>query len=48
MKTLYIILGLGFLFVSFDVSAAHCGGGHKEIKETTDTSSEEEEKSTSN
>ena len=48
MKLLYTILGLGFLLVSFDVSAAHCGGGHKEIKETTDTSTEEEEKSTSN
>ena len=47
-KICILTLSLGFFLFSIDVSANHCSGGHKEIKETTDTSSEKDEDSKSN
>jgi hypothetical protein len=47
-KICILALSLGFFLFSIDVSANHCSGGHKEIKETTDTSSEKDEDSKSN
>ena len=47
-----IIITLSFVlsfFVLTDVSnAAHCSGGHKEVKETSETTSEESKKDKSN
>jgi len=48
MKKIYTFFTLGFLLASFDAFANHCGGGHKEIKDTSDTTTEEEDKTTSN
>ena len=36
-----ISLSLFFSLSSFDVSANHCSGGHKEIKDNQDSSSED-------
>ena len=33
-----------FSIVSVDANANHCGGGHKEIKDTKDTSTDEDSK----
>ena len=39
--TVYTVLSLAMLFFSFDTNANHCSGGHKEIKETSDTKTED-------
>ena len=39
--TIYSILTLALLAFSFEADAAHCSGGHKEIKETSDTATED-------
>ncbi len=43
-----LFLSLCLIFSSFEVSANHCSGGHKEIKDTSDTSTDEEKDSKSN
>ncbi len=43
-----LIFTLCLIFSSFDVSANHCSGGHKEIKDTSDTSTDKEKDSKSN
>ena len=46
MSKLLTILSLSFMFsiASVDANANHCGGGHKEIKDTKDTSTDEDSK----
>ena len=39
--TIFTVLSLALLAFSFDANAAHCSGGHKEIKETSDTMTED-------
>ena len=43
MSKLLTILSLSFMFsiVSVDANANHCGGGHKEIKDSKDSSSDD-------
>lgn len=50
MSKLLTILTLSFMFsiVSVDANANHCGGGHKEIKDTKDTSTDEDSKEAKN
>ena len=47
-KLCILALSLGLFLFAFDASANHCSGGHKEIKETTDTSSDKDKDSKSN
>ena len=44
------ILSVFFMFgaSSFDVNANHCGGGHKEIKESEDSTTEDSKEVKSN
>ncbi len=49
IKILTVIsLSLMISFGSSNVYANHCSGGHKEIKDTKDTSSEESKETNSN
>ncbi len=43
-----ISLSLFFSLSSFDVSANHCSGGHKEIKDNQDSSSDDAKETKSN
>ncbi len=43
-----VSLSLFFSLNSFDVSANHCSGGHKEIKDTEDSSSDDSKETKSN
>ena len=52
MSKLLSILSLSIFFtlstVSVDANANHCSGGHKEIKDTKDTSTEDSKEANSN
>ncbi len=50
MNKIFIALSfiLSFFLFADHSNANHCSGGHKEIKETTDTSSEESKEAKSN
>ncbi len=43
-----ISLSLFFSLSSFDANANHCSGGHKEIKDTEDSSTEDSKETKSN
>ena len=46
--TIHTIFALTLLSFSLDANANHCSGGHKEIKETSDTNTEDSNKDKSN
>ena len=50
MKKLTIssVLALALISFTFNAHANHCSGGHKEIKETSETNTEETKESKSN
>ena len=50
MLKIFSILSVFFMFgaSSFDVKANHCGGGHKEIKDSEDSSNEDSKEVKSN
>ena len=46
--TIAFIFGLSLFFFTNPSQANHCGGGHKEIKETKETTSEDPKEDKSN
>ncbi|MFL2679105.1 MAG: hypothetical protein ACJ0GH_01840 [Alphaproteobacteria bacterium] len=40
-----IFLSMSFILINIDAHANHCSGGHKEINDSKDTSSEESKES---
>ena len=43
-----IFLSMAFILTNNDVHANHCSGGHKEIKDTKDSSTEDSKEANSN
>ena len=46
--TIAFIFGISLFFFTNQSQANHCGGGHKEIKETKETTSEDSKEDKSN
>ena len=47
-KILSLLLACIMYTISVDANANHCSGGHKEIKDTKDTSTEDSKEANSN